>query len=441
MIDEDVLVRGDVIVFGGDAEIEGEVTRNVIACFGNVRVQGSKAIVRKDVVAIDGTVRFRGNPTVRGEVLATRGTRGGWSTRRGYHYSTGLDADLEGLASYNRVDGLYLGLLWNFKGHAEILPKVTLGGGYAFELERWRYKLGIAQKLCDSRVTLGGHYFRETATDDDWLSDNLENSVLALVGGVDYRDYYEEEGAEGYVLINPTEDHELGCAYRFTELTWLDANPKLWSLFEAEGDFRENFSSVDPAVRAEARQQFDSDLGQLTAWYMLGSIDEEGEAEPLNGWWGRLEYQTAGRDLKGGFCFDRFTAELRCYQHLSKDQDFNVRVKYGISDGDLPLFRSFFLGGMRTVRGLEHKLRRGEQMILANAEYAFGMHHDGPDMALLFDVGKVAAAADDIFAEEGYTSSIGLRLGIDEGIQVEVAKSLDTGDADERFWVTLKRSF
>ena len=174
---------------------------------------------------------------------------------------------------------------------------------------------------------------------------------------------------------------------------------------------------------------------------MLGSIDEDDEAQPVGGWWGRLEFQTAGDDLKGGFCFDRFTAELRRYQRITKGQSFNVRVKYGISDGDLPIFRSFYLGGLRTVRGLEHKSLRGEQMILGNAEYAFDMHRDGPDMALLFDVGKVAAEEDDIFAEEGYTSSVGLRLGLDEGLQIEVAKSLDTGDAEEEFWVTLKRSF
>jgi hemolysin activation/secretion protein len=165
------------------------------------------------------------------------------------------------------------------------------------------------------------------------------------------------------------------------------------------------------------------------------------EEETHRGWWANLEYQTGGDRLKGDHAFDRFTAEVRRFQPLTYRQNVNARIKYGTSGRDLPMFREFYLGGMRTIRGLDHKSLRGEQMFLANIEYALYFPRQSFETALLFDIGAVGNRNDHLFSDGDFHSSIGFRVGLEEGLSIEVAKSLDESEDSLKLWVLFQRSF
>jgi hypothetical protein len=96
---------------------------------------------------------------------------------------------------------------------------------------------------------------------------------------------------------------------------------------------------------------------------------------------------------------------------------------------------------MRTVRGLDHKSLRGEQMILGNLEYVLYFPRHSFETALLFDVGKVVGKDDDVFSDGDFHSSVGVRFGLEDGINIEVAKSMDESDTSLKLWVLFQRSF
>ncbi len=439
VVNHDDFVRGDVICFGGDIEVRGEVNRNVVAIFGDVFIVGD-GIVRGNVAAIDGRVNIRGEASVYGEIAAHRGMKKSSGARVRFADKGWGEHESDLIVSYNRVDGLLFGGKGALFDPLSLLPKIHLSLGYAFTSKRLHYEVGVRQKVFEKySLTAGGSFFRQTSTDDDWLSPSGENSILAILAAEDYRDYYEEEGGKTFLTFNPGYYNEFGVGYRFTKLRWMDSHPQLWSLFGWDKEFRPNFSSIPVDELSDARDRFDSKLGELSVWYTLDTRDND--EEPYVGWWAHAEYLTAGDRLKGDISYDRFTAEVRRYQPVTDRQNINVRAKYGIAGRDVPIFRQFYLGGMRTVRGLDHKSLTGEQMILGNLEYIIRFPNVSFETSLLFDVGKVVSRNDNIFSDGDFHSSAGIRLGFEDGFSVEVAKSLDVSDEPVKLWVLFQQSF
>ncbi len=438
-IDHDDFVRGDAICFGGDVTVRGEVNHDVVVIFGDACIEAG-GVVGGDVAAIDGRVTVRGQGRVRGEILTLHGRR----ISRQYGFSFDGDEWVEhaflGKAHYNRVDGLHLGGGVRAADADSVLPSLYAEAGYAFVAKRGRYSVGARQRIGEAwAVALGGSFLRRTATDDDWLSPEGEASLTALLVAEDLRDYYEEEGARGHVTLYPGGAGELGASYAFMELRWMDHHPLLWSLFGGGKEFRPNFSSVPDPERAAGREELAGKLGEFTGWYALDTRDDP--IDPWRGWWGRLEYRQAGGDFKGDLEYKRFTAEVRRFQPLGRRIGLNARLKYGTSEGELPLMRAFYLGGLRTVRGIRHKSLRGEEMILGNLEYVVETGLLDTRTALFLDAGKTVAREADLFADGEFASAVGLRLIMDEDFQVEVAKSLNDADEPVRVWGMFSRTF
>ncbi len=438
-VDPETFVRGDVLVFGGNVEIRGEVNRNVIAVFGEVFVVG-EGLIRGSVVAAYGKVNLLGEATLYGEVYSHRGFSKSDKARFSPDSEGWRPKNFNVDGHYNRVDGLFLAGRAFVVDPDSLLPMIYTELGYAFEAERLRYDAGAHQRLFDRySLTFGGHLFRRTSTDDEWLSPKWEAALLSLLAAEDPRDYYEEEGGEVYFTFEPGYLNEFGVSYAYTDVAWMQHHPKLFSVFGWDKEFRANFSSVPADDRHAARDEFEGKLGEMRLWYTFDwSSEEYGNDSRL---WAHLEYLSAGDNLKGDHVFDRFTAEVRRYQPITLRQSVNVRLKYGIAGRDVPLFRKFYLGGWRTIRGLDHKSIYGEQMILGNLEYVIGLPYEAFHTSLLFDAGKVVSRNADIFSDGDFKSSVGLRVGLKDGLQVEVAKSLDDSDASAKIWVLFQRSF
>jgi hypothetical protein len=360
-VDKEEFVRGSVAAFNGDVDVRGEVNRDVVAVFGDIHIYGG-AVVRGDVFALNGSVKLDAEASVYGTVMSA-GKETTSRRHRAARWKTREEAvSITGDCAYNRVDGLRLMMGLSYEHPDSLIPSFEAMGGYAFSSKRGRYRLGISQAVLrgSAPVMIGGQVYRLLKSDDDKLIGESENSIFALIVNEDWKDYYEAEGAYGYVAFTPVRWGTFEVGYLSENQSWLDAHPKLWSLF-GDKDFRGNFSSVPYPLLTEARSDFDDK--QVTSLNLKATVDSrDDEKNPERGWLGTVAYEYSPGDWKGDFDFNRFEARLKRFQPLSRYLSVHLTGAYGRVDGDgVPLNRRFFLGGLGTVHGYRHKAYMGNE--------------------------------------------------------------------------------
>ena len=258
---------------------------------------------------------------------------------------------------YNRVEGIYVGLgspkkyYWDGRQHYSIFGSV----GWGIKTHRWRYHLGFDRWFGNTyRFEVGteGHSF--TDTKDDWRVSEGENTVTALFVRQDYRDYFGREGVSFHIA------QYLGSALRFRMDYLVDTYKSLsrntgWAIFGGDNQFRSN-----PAV-GEGRMR------SVVVGGDFMTIDEN--RHRLRGWNAYASAEFAGGWLGGDFEFNRYLLDVRLYQPISSFDNINMRLRVGSSSGDLPLQKSFELGGLGTMPAYRFKEYSGNRMLVANVEY------------------------------------------------------------------------
>lgn len=95
-------------------------------------------------------------------------------------------------------------------------------------------------------------------------------------------------------------------------------------------------------------------------------------ADPNQGTLRSLSWEYAGGLLGGENDFSLYSIEQRKYLPMRGDKDvLALRVVLGASSGDVPLFDSWSVGGATTLRGYRQDRYRGENLLMANAEYRY----------------------------------------------------------------------
>src|SRR5882672_7178113 len=111
---------------------------------------------------------------------------------------------------YNRVDGPALALGAAFQTGRSPAPVLFGEGGYAYSRRKGIYEAGFETPFGDRPLlTLGGSVYRRTATEDEWIVSEGENTSCAVFARTDYRDYNETEGGGAYVSWSPGSDFQL----------------------------------------------------------------------------------------------------------------------------------------------------------------------------------------------------------------------------------------
>lgn len=436
VIDADRFIRGDVISVVGDVEIYGEVSKSVISLFGDVSLH-TNAVVRGDVIAICGRVYRHDDSQIYGQLISQKGREKGgrkYGSRSDYYHEFTLGATMD----YNRVDGFHPKFTLKYTDPNYFFPNVNLAFSYAFELKRLRYQASISQRFFDKYAFEPyGSMYKETASDDDWICTKNENLPYTFIVNEDFRDYYEREGGSVGVMFYLGRQHTLDLEYRYDRLDKLTAQPLLWSLF-GKKEFRSNFSSLPYDLKQTYASDFVSKLSQIKLTYTFDS--RFSKYNTRSGWIGHAYYEKAGGQLGGDLDYERWWVSLTRYQPLNKQLGLKFRMIYAGSENRLPLFKKYFLGGLQTLRGYDHKQFYGEQMILGQTEYIvdFSAHFSG---ILFFDIGKVAGQDDDIFSDGEFKSNIGLAIEMDPGLRFEIARALDNSDPDIKIWVTFSKPF
>ncbi|UCE25008.1 MAG: BamA/TamA family outer membrane protein [Candidatus Zixiibacteriota bacterium] len=437
-VKEDDFVRGMVLAVGSDVDVLGEVNRDVISILGDVYI-GPDAVARGDVAAVDGRIDVASDASVYGEVYDVDRR----NIRLRLRFSRGLrDWDFLNNLTYDRVDGLGLNLGVQYQDHDSLLPTFMVQMGYAFNSERWRYETGLEQTILrDPAVAAGGRIYRRLATDDDWLIGEDENTAFALLATEDFRDYYQAEGGNLYVKVRPRHDIDIESGYRLEETRWLDARRHLWSLFGGSKLFPENFNTVNDAFRAASIAEIDTtNIGVL---YASASWDTRDKADPFDrsAWYATVDLEWSHDSFSSDFDYRRYVIGVRRYQKINRRAALITRGVYGGSDGYLPMYKRFFLGGLGTLRGYDHKEFMGTRFWLANTEYRINFPRIEAAISIFWDVGQIANEHK-LDGSIDIKNNLGLALYLEDDFKVSLAKRLDRSfDDNPIFYVRLDHIF
>ncbi len=438
VIEEDEFVRGLALSVIGDIEVYGEVNKDVLSLFGNVYV-GPAAVARGDLATLTGRIDAARDATVYGEMYTADDRR----VARRHRFRRRVDRfDMTGALEYNRVDGLLLGLGWEFEDIDSLLPQIWMDGAYAFASERWRFDFGLEQTILrNPALAIGGEYYRHLVSEDDWLLSDCENTAFALLAGEDYKDYYEAEGGWAYARFRPVNTTLLQVGYSYEETKWLAAHHNLWHLFGGDKKFGDNYATVDSSYQTALISEIDS----TTNAYLSVDLDWD-NSDPDDRFGGSswrlassLEY--AHPDLSSDFSYRRYTLALTRFQKVHRRSMLILRGMYGGSDGYLPIYKRFFLGGLGTLRGYDHKEYMGTRFWMANAEYRTRFPATDIAASIIWDMGQIAnetSLGNDIELKH----SLGIALSFGSDFRISLAKRLDSSDDDDpKIYVRLAQVF
>ena len=437
IVEEDEFVRGMVLTVLGNVEVYGEVNKDVVSLFGDVYI-GPAAVARGDVTSLIGNVDVSRDASVYGEMYTHDKKR---VTQR-HRFRRRMDRfDMTGDLRYNRVDGLLLELGGLFEDPDSLLPSIWTDGAYAFASERWRYDFGLEQTLLrNPALAIGGEYYRYLVSEDDWLLDNDENTAFALLVGEDYKDYYEAEGGWAYTRLRPFNDLMLQVGYTYEETKWLGAHHNLWHLFGSK-KFGDNYETVPASFVDTLMTEIDSS----TNAYLTVEVDyDTGDPEERfasSAWKVSSALEYAHPDFSSDFEYRRYTIALTRFQKVHRRSMLIMRGMYGGSDGYLPIYKRYFLGGLGTLRGYRHKEYMGTRFWMINTEYRTRFPGSDIAAALIWDMGKIGndTALD---GDVDLKHSLGFALTLGDDFRISVAKRLDrSDDNDPRIYVRLIQPF
>jgi len=449
-VEQEEFLRGSAMSFWSNIKIEGEVNGHVIAVFGDIEI-GDKAIIRGDVLAINGNVNHAKNSTIYGKIQATNVKDKHrffklWQLRR---HKNNL---LPGIKFYyNRIDGATPQFGFKYQNRELMHPEIEAFAGYGFASERWRYKIGLKQHLLKNHsLTIGGSFYKKLTSHDDWIISDNENTLFALLATEDYKDYLEAEGGRVAVEFDLPMDIDLEVGYQVEKYKWLEANRNLWSLFGGSKRFRPNYSSIDPTIRDSLKTIINGN--ELSSLCIKLSYNNKAKNNyPFKSFiTARANLECLPSTWNEGLRYTlyRYWAEATRYQIINRKSGLIFRLDYGriahdmsmpISPFNIPIHKLFFLGGLGTLHGYDHKEFYGAEFWLGSIEYKIDFPAASWDTWLFYDIGQIGNPGNMSTTE--VKNSVGVGLSFTDIIRINISRRLDRSDDTVTLYVRMKHRF
>lgn len=258
------------------------------------------------------------------------------------------------LLSYDRADGLYLGIGANSPARMFKERRVQghVGFGYAFGSHYWQvlggFSVDFGPLSAPLRVGSEGHII--TDTKDAWKMGVDENTAFALIAGIDNRDYFERNGFSVSARKYFSPRVAIGAEYRVDR--YHNARREVgWSVFGPEQPFYE--------VPAITEGTMSSALVSLVFDYMaLRSWDEVQFG---------LEAQAEFGSMDGNF--EQYVVDARLKTTVIEERVWlALRGRLGSVTGAAPLQRLFTIGGAGTLPGFRQNEYQGNRMALLQSD-------------------------------------------------------------------------
>lgn len=314
---------------------------------------------------------------------------------------------------YNRVDGPAPTIGLAARNEENPLPLLRANAAYAFSRERLLAEFGADVPLGRHRhVTIGASAYRRTASEDAWIVGETENTIFALLSRKDFRDYYEAEGFEGHVVVEPGRDAAFSAGARLEDHRPLDVETRV-AVWGVDDRFRAN-PAIDPGEE-----------GLVWGSFRVGpaTIPAKGGSRVV------VRYERAGVPIERDFEYGRVLVQGNFRQRLAPGQGFRARaIVASTRSGRLPAQKVWDLGEIGTLRGQPFKALSGDQFYLVNAEYSYlfrkNLH------ALLFVDGGTAWFGRGAWNESRLVLDGGIGLRVAEGpATITLARNLQRSDA------------
>ena len=424
-------VRGVIYSVKGDIDIYGEVNRDIVSLFGEIYIAPG-AVARGDIATVKGRIDAARDGSIYGEMYSPKKRK---QSQRRHRFSRGeKETDLSGQFIYNRVDGATPYLSLKFTDQDSLLPSVWAHGGYAFASERERFELGLEQTIVRSvPLTVGGRYYRSLKSEDDWLLTKGENTLYALFAKEDFMDYYEAEGGEIYINFKPLETIKFNGGYRIEETKWLKAHYNLWyfgAIFGGDKEFSRNFERVHEPFRTSGTEEIDSLRNRAFFASLTFDTRREENVFRRSSWFVKGDFEWSTPDLDSDYDYRRYSIRAVRYEKITRHTMLISRFMYGGSDGYLPMYKRFYLGGLGTLRGYKHKEYLGTRFWMANAEYRLKIPRSDIALGLFYDAGQIANETK-LTSDIEIKQNIGVSVYFGEDVKINIARRLDRSDVDK----------
>jgi hypothetical protein len=254
----------------------------------------------------------------------------------------------DGLIRYNRVEGLSVG--------AAVVDELGLGLSTRVEARFGEADLqpnGEAELTRTSPVgTITAGVYRRLVSANDWGDPfTIGSSLSNLLFGDDEGFYYRAWGGE---LRGTETDGALPFSWRlFVEREWTARVATQFSLTDAVGG------------AGMSARNLTADAGTLTG--LSFRLRPTWGLDP-RGFQGAADIR--GEGAGGAYSYIRGAADLTVIHPVSQYADVALTGGGGTSAGDVPAQRFWYLGGLRTVRGIAPGQEAGDAYWMGHAELA-----------------------------------------------------------------------
>ena len=273
------------------------------------------------------------------------------------------------IVQFNRVHGLVLGaggtlatrLTTRLTGKEHVFGSVSRG----FSSKIWNYQGGIEKVFFDSRtLKFGASVYKLTDISSNRSLRPAEISLSAAYYGFASQDYYQRQGAQGWITFATSE-------WNFLRL-------------ELTGETHDNLSkSTDWSYLNRNRIKRGNsriDRGQFESVSLIYAFDTRDHKSAIKryfhtlsfanertrrGWRGELALEIAA----GDYAFNFYRFELMRYTPLFGSHNLNVRIGGDFSSAPLPRQRLLHLGGSTNLRGYAFNRFAGDNRVVLNLEY------------------------------------------------------------------------
>jgi hypothetical protein len=423
-----VLYEGDTIyadnqvrVIVGDATINGVLLGSVNVYAGDATI-GPTGKVYGQLTCLAGTIRKDPSALVEGKLVEAnlRGISVQTTTRtpeqkkykKEYRFPSINKEQEHKELIYNRQEGLYLET--RIDQTLAKVARLNLFIGYGFGMKQWRGGLRLELPLWKvNPLTPYVEIYSRTVNDDIWRYGTYENTMAFFFAKEDYHDRYKAEG------------YRFGFKQELGELLFLNGEfisqfedsmkiVRRWSLFRNEKSVRPVPFTTNVGKNIGYRARIRINLGK-NGFSFPGIFQLT------------TDFEYSPKDAGGDFNYQKIII-LGKYA-FGSEEAFQLRsmVRIGSSARSLPDQRTFFLGGMGSLRGFSYKSFSGNRMILGTQEFALHLGNGRFWLVPFLDAGYTWNADSPPALDSDFSSLTWSDLHINIGIGIESRKSSKNG--------------
>jgi len=259
---------------------------------------------------------------------------------------------------YNRVEGFSPAFGVRLRKSDE--SPITLFGDIGYGLRSKDVGLNVGLEFESSSwqiFKIGGQYFEDTFTQDDWVISRVENTLAAVFIHKDYRDFYRAKGFSFWAAKDFQEYFHFRLSYWSGEYESMVKNTD-WSIFGGKTKFRGNplvATGTENKLRIEwIIDKLDNPLFPIEGWYLEGAFEKGGDF--LGG-----DFDQSGIFISG-----------KILKPTKGNQRIVINGRYGTRSNSRAPQHLMDFGGIGTLRGYDYKeFQNGNKMTLAAFQYYF----------------------------------------------------------------------